>query len=156
MSLRAEGDLTDDQLVAAWTDCIELDCHRQTIADAARVELDDVALEMAPGSVLVTAHVRVPPGRSAEEIRDLLVAAFGTKALAGQAFNMTVLGGPDIYITIEGAPVPPPPPAPGIPLGGQPGQGQDVNPSNSEKLLDTPSVSVDSSDKSQVSQMSEL
>ena len=84
---------------------------QRIFASAAGVNTD-VAIAMAPGSVIITATIAVPASTTADAMQTSLVSNLGTTAAASKALGITIVEKPSIIITIiTSPPLPRPPPS---------------------------------------------
>ena len=103
VTLTANGGVTD------YPDSVQLDL-KQNFASAAGVDKSLVTVDVAAGSVVITANIAVPASTTATAVQDMLSSNLGTPALASNALGINIVTDPSI--TVDAPPTPPPPPTP--------------------------------------------
>jgi hypothetical protein len=84
---------------------------QRKFAAAAGVDSALVKIDVAPGSVVITATIAVPTGTASALVQSSLATNIGTTTDASAALGVTVESAPTILIA---SPPPPPPPSPPI------------------------------------------
>ncbi|MAD26010.1 MAG: hypothetical protein CMO44_17780, partial [Verrucomicrobiales bacterium] len=82
---------------------------RNKFAAAGGIDAALVTIDIAPGSVLITATIAVPTGTVSTSVRSSLSTNIGTAAAASAALGVTVESAPTIVIASPSLPQPPPP-----------------------------------------------
>ena len=101
--------LTANGGVADYPESVQQDL-KQNFASAAGVDESLVTVDVAAGSVIITANIAVPASTTATAVQDMLSSKLGTPALASNALGINIVTDPSI--TVDAPPTPPPPPTP--------------------------------------------
>ena len=91
---------------------------QRSVATAAGVDTALVAIDMAPGSVIIIATIDVPESTTVAAMQTSLASTLGTPAAASNALGITIVETPSITIILPGGTSPPspqPPPSQSLP-----------------------------------------